>query len=50
MAMSVLLAGSGVFGLASHVLARDYNAEIQAKQKEADSYNSEASRLGQMAH
>ena len=47
MAMSVLLAGSGVFGLASHVLARDYNAEIQAKQKEADSYNSEASRLGQ---
>ena len=48
-AMSVLLAGSGVFGLASHVLARDYNAEIQAKQKEADSYNSEASRLGQMA-
>ena len=49
MAMSVLLAGSGVFGLASHVLARDYNAEIQAKQKEADSYNSEASRLGQMA-
>ena len=49
MAMSVLLAGSGVFGLASHVLARDYNAEIQAKQKEVDSYNSEASRLGQMA-
>lgn len=49
MAMSVLLAGSGVFGLASHVLARDYNAEIQAKQKEAESYNSEASRLGQMA-
>ncbi|WP_369000547.1 CHAP domain-containing protein [Candidatus Nanosynbacter sp. TM7-074] len=48
-AMSVLLAGSGVFGLASHVLARDYNAEIQAKQKEAESYNSEASRLGQMA-
>lgn len=49
MAMSVLLAGSGAFGLASHVLARDYNAEIQAKQKEAESYNSEASRLGQMA-
>ena len=48
-AMSALLAGSGIFGLASHVLARDYNAEIQAKQQEADNYNSEASRLGEMA-
>jgi len=48
-AMSVLLAGSGIFGLASHVLARDYDAEIQAKQQEADNYNSEASRLGEMA-
>ena len=47
--MSALLAGSGIFGLASHVLARDYNAEIQAKQQEADNYNSEASRLGEMA-
>ena len=37
----------GHFGLASHVLARDYNAEIQAKQQEADNYNSEASRLGE---
>ena len=35
--------------MASHVLARDYNAEIQAKQQEADNYNSEASRLGEMA-
>ena len=48
-AMSALLAGSGIFGMASHVLARDYNAEIQAKQQEADNYNSEASRLGEMA-
>ena len=48
-AMSALLAGSGIFGLASHVLARDYDAEIQAKQQEADNYNSEASRLGEMA-
>ena len=48
-AMSALLAGSSIFGLASHVLARDYNAEIQAKQQEADNYNSEASRLGEMA-
>lgn len=48
-AMSVLLAGSGIFGLASHVLARDYDAEIRAKQQEADNYNSEASRLGEMA-
>ena len=48
-AVSALLAGSGIFGLASHVLARDYNAEIQAKQQEADNYNSEASRLGEMA-
>jgi len=47
--MSALLAGSSIFGLASHVLARDYNAEIQAKQQEADNYNSEASRLGEMA-
>ncbi len=48
-AMSALLAGSSIVGLASHVLARDYNAEIQAKQQEADNYNSEASRLGEMA-
>lgn len=48
-AMSVLLAGSGIFGLTSHVLARDYDAEIRAKQQEADNYNSEASRLGEMA-
>lgn len=48
-AMSALLAGSGIFGLASHVLARDYNAEIQTKQQEADNYNAEASRLGEMA-
>lgn len=48
-AMSALLAGSGIFVLASHVLARDYNAEIQTKQQEADNYNAEASRLGEMA-
>ena len=32
-----------------HTYARDYNAEIQAKQQEADNYNSEALRLGEMA-
>ncbi len=32
---AALLAGSGIFGLASHVLARDYNAEIQAKQQKS---------------
>lgn len=49
MAMSVLIAGSGVFALGSHVFARDYEAEIKAKEQEASKYNSEASRLGEMA-
>lgn len=48
-AMSVLIAGSGVFALGSHVFARDYEAEIKAKEQEASKYNSEASRLGEMA-
>ena len=49
MAMSVLVASSGVFALGSHVFARDYEAEIKAKEQEASKYNSEASRLGEMA-
>lgn len=48
-AMSVLVASSGVFALGSHVFARDYEAEIKAKEQEASKYNSEASRLGEMA-
>lgn len=49
MAVTVLVAGSGVFALGSHVFARDYEAEIKAKEQEASKYNSEASRLGEMA-
>ena len=48
-AVSVLMAGAGVFQIGSVVLARNYDAEIKAKQKEADTYNAEASRLEQMA-
>ena len=48
-AVTVLVAGSGVFALGSHVFARDYEAEIKAKEQEASKYNSEASRLGEMA-
>ena len=49
MAVAVLVAGSGVFALSSHVFARDYETEIKAKEQEASKYNSEASRLGEMA-
>ena len=49
-AMAVLLAGSGVFMLASQAVARNYDAEINAKEQEANTYNAEASRLGEMAN
>lgn len=47
--MAVLMAGTGVFHLGSFVLARDYDAEIQAKESEVQQYSSEADRLGQVA-
>lgn len=49
MAMAVLVAGSGVAGFSSYVAARDFEAEIKAKEQEAGRYNAEASRLGEMA-
>lgn len=49
MAMSVLVAGSGLTHLSQYVLARNYDAEIAAKEQEANKYSSEAARLGQMA-
>ena len=48
-AMAVLVAGSGVAGFSSYVVARDYDSEIKAKEQEASQYNAEASRLGEMA-
>lgn len=48
-AMSVLFAGAGMSSVGSQVFARDYEAEIRAKQQEANQYNSEATRLGEMA-
>lgn len=47
--MTAVVASSGVFQLAGTVFARDYEAEIRAKQQEVDKYNSEATRLGEMA-
>ena len=49
MAVSVLMAGAGVAQLSSVVFAQNYDAQIKAKQKEADQFNSEADRLRQMA-
>ena len=47
--MAVLMAGTGVFHLGSLVFARDYDAEIKAKENEVQQYSSEADRLGQVA-
>lgn len=47
--MAAVVAGTGIFQTAGTVFARDYEAEIRAKQQEADKYNSEATRLGEMA-
>lgn len=48
-AMSVLMASAGVVQLSSVVLARNYEAEIQAKEQEAQKYAQEAGRLGAVA-
>lgn len=48
-AMSVLVASAGVIQLGSTVLARNYEAEIRAKEQEAQQYANEANRLGEMA-
>lgn len=48
-AVSVMVASTGLLGAASQVLARDYDAEIKAKEQEANKYSNESSRLGQMA-
>lgn len=49
MVMSAVLAGAGIFQIADKVFARDYEAEIRAKQQEAANYNAQASQLGEMA-
>ena len=43
--LAVLIAGAGTFQASSLVFARDFDAEIQAKQREADRYRDEANRL-----
>lgn len=48
-AMAVLVAGTGIFHLGSSVLARDFDAEIRAKESESRQYSTEADRLGQVA-
>ena len=48
-AMSVLVASAGIIQLGSTVLARNYEAEIQAKEQEAQQYANEANRLGAVA-
>ena len=48
-AMSVLVASAGIIQLGSTVLARNYEAEIQAKEQEAQQYANEADRLGAVA-
>lgn len=48
-AMTVLVAAAGVIQLGSAVFARDYDAEIRAKEREAQQYNTEANRLGAVA-
>lgn len=47
--MSILIGAAGVIQLGSAVFARDYDAEIRAKEKEAERYNAEANRLGKVA-
>lgn len=43
--MAVLVAGASVSYIGTTVLARDYDAEIRAKEREAAQYQAEASRL-----
>lgn len=48
-AVAVLMAGVGLQQLGSQVIARNYEAEIRAKQRESDQASAEAARLGEMA-
>lgn len=48
-AASVLVAAAGFIQLGSAVFARNYDAEIQAKEQEAQQYQGQADKLGQMA-
>ena len=45
----MLVASAGIIQLGSTVLARNYEAEIQAKEQEAQQYANEADRLGAVA-
>lgn len=47
--MAAVMASAGLFQAADFVFARDYEAEIKAKQQEAANYNSQANQLGEMA-
>lgn len=49
MSMSVLIAAAGVIQLGSSAWARDYDAEIRAKEREAEQYKAESDRLGAVA-
>ena len=48
-AMTVLVAAAGITQLGAAVFARDYDAEIRAKELEAQRYQGEADRLGNVA-
>ena len=49
MAVSAVVLGAGVFQLGPHVFARDYDAEINALNQQAQQAQNEADRLGTMA-
>lgn len=48
-AVSAVVLGAGVFQLGPHVFARDYDAEINALNQQAQQAQNEADRLGTMA-
>ena len=48
-AVSAVVLGAGVFQLGPHVFARDYEAEINALNQQAQQAQNEANRLGTMA-
>jgi len=48
-AVSAVVLGAGVFQLGPHVFARDYDAEIDALNRQAQQAQNEANRLGTMA-
>ncbi len=49
-AVAVMVAAAGVFQTMSPTLARDFDAEIRAKEQEAKQYKAEANRLGKVAN